>query len=72
MSDAAALGAVLEPFRDGPVATDCDVCHADILYGETCYQIPTGDTWQGLPGDGDNGKPCVRIVCAGCHGRGER
>lgn len=49
-----------------PGPTDCDRCHASILYGAICYAIPTG-RWDGQPGDPDNGKPIVEIVCSSCY-----
>lgn len=47
------------------VATSCDVCAAPIGYGVTCYQVGTGETWDG--DDEDYGAPVVRIVCSGCY-----
>jgi hypothetical protein len=38
--------------------TDCDSCGDPILYGVTCYAVPTGRE--------DEGRPVVRIVCETC------
>jgi hypothetical protein len=46
------------------VATDCDHCHGDILYGETAYSVKTGAT--------DEGRDVVRIICARCYWQGHR
>lgn len=46
-------------------ATTCDICNAPIAYGETCYSVPTGATWD-VP-DQDEGNPVVRIVCVACY-----
>lgn len=48
------------------VATTGDVCAAPIGYGVTCYQVATGETWDG--DDEDRGSPVVRILCAACYG----
>jgi hypothetical protein len=58
--------------NDPDVATDCDICRAPILYGATCYQVPTGETWTGGDGDPDDGLPVVRIVCGPCYAEGKR
>jgi hypothetical protein len=47
------------------VATSCDDCGGPIRYEETCYQVPTSETWTG--DDVDYGAPIVRVVCASCY-----
>lgn len=55
----------LDSGPDPEDATDCDECHAGIAYGETCYAVPTGTTWD-VP-DQDEGNPIVRVLCAACY-----
>ena len=45
-------------------ATDCDDCHRSIAYGETCWLMPTGRTWDG--DDQDKGRLVGEVVCAEC------
>lgn len=52
-----------EPARDD-APTDCDYCGDPILYGVTCYAVPTGEV--------DEGRPVVRIVCETCRTPTER
>lgn len=50
---------------DDDAATMCDDCRGPIRYGVTCYQVATGETWDG--DDEDRGAQVVRIVCASCY-----